>query len=138
VIIDPETKLIVSLVVGRRNADTVVQVFTDFYDRTGGALPELITTDEYAVYEAVILDTYGAWRAELGLSQEEETAFEQAGMPPFYFPVEIAYATVHKEREGGRVVDVTQRVVRGRTEQVEQTLTASEQSQALNSSFVER
>ena len=27
VIIDPETKLIVSLVVGRRNADTVVQVF---------------------------------------------------------------------------------------------------------------
>ena len=45
-IIDPETKLIVSLVVGRRNADTVVQVFTDFSDRTGGALPELITTDE--------------------------------------------------------------------------------------------
>ena len=38
----------------------------------------------------VRLDTYGAWRAELGLSQEEETAFEQAGMPPFYFPVEIA------------------------------------------------
>ena len=41
-IIDPETKLIVSLVVGRRNADTVVAVFTDFYERTGGALPELI------------------------------------------------------------------------------------------------
>ena len=66
VIIDPETKLIVSLVVGRRNADTVVQVFTDFYERTGGHLPELITTDGYAVYEAVILDTYGVWRAELG------------------------------------------------------------------------
>jgi hypothetical protein len=56
VIIDPETKLIVSLVVGRRNADTVVQVFTDFYQRTGGYLPELITTDGYAVYEAVILN----------------------------------------------------------------------------------
>ena len=38
----------------------------------------------------MILDTYGAWRAELGLTQEEETALEQAGMPPFYFPVEIA------------------------------------------------
>jgi hypothetical protein len=36
VIIDPETKLIVSLVVGRRNADTVVAVFTDFFERTGG------------------------------------------------------------------------------------------------------
>ena len=55
-ILDPDTKLIVSLVVGRRNADTVVQVFTDFYGRTGGYLPELICTDEYAVYEAVILD----------------------------------------------------------------------------------
>ena len=48
VIIDPETKLIVSLVVGRRNADTVVQVFTDFYEPHGRALPELITTDGYA------------------------------------------------------------------------------------------
>jgi hypothetical protein len=42
VIIDPETKRIISLVVGRRTADTVVQVFTDFYERTDGALPELI------------------------------------------------------------------------------------------------
>src|SRR5206468_10567808 len=58
VIIDPESKLIVSLVVGRRNADTVVQLFTDFYQRTDGYLPGLITTGEYAVYETVILDTY--------------------------------------------------------------------------------
>jgi len=68
VIIDPETKLIVSLVVGKRDADAVVQVFTDFYDRTDGDLPELICTDEYAVYETVILDTYGVWRKELELT----------------------------------------------------------------------
>jgi hypothetical protein len=90
VIIDPETKLIVSLVVGRRNADTVVAVFTDFYDRTGGALPELIMSDAYAVYEAVVLDTYGVWREELGLTPEEEEAFAQREMAGFYFPVEIA------------------------------------------------
>src|SRR5262249_31005089 len=94
VIIDPETKLIVSLVVGRRHADTVVQVFTDFYERTGGHLPELITTDGYAVYEAVILDTYGVWRAELELTAAEEAAFGRQGMPAFYFPVEITYARV--------------------------------------------
>jgi hypothetical protein len=138
VIIDPETKLIISLVVGRRNADTVVCVFTDFYDRTGGAWPQLICTDEYAVYETVILDTYGAWREELGLSPEDEEDFEENGMPEFYFPVEITYATVHKEREGGRVVEVTQRVVLGSQEQAEQTLAESEQSQTINTSFVER
>ncbi|MCI0354482.1 MAG: hypothetical protein L0099_05495 [Acidobacteria bacterium] len=137
-IIDPDTKLIVSLVIGRRNADTVVQVFTDFYDRTGGALPELITTDEYTVYTTVILDTYGVWRADLELTPAEEEEFEQAGMPAFYFPNEITYATVHKERQGGRVVAVTKRVVLGRTEQVEQTLAEAEQSQTINTSFVER
>ena len=130
VIIDPETKLIISLVVGRRHADTVVQVFTDFYDRTDGALPELITTDGYAVYEAVVLDTYGVWREELGLTPKEEAGFERTGMPAFYFPVEITYATVHKEREGGRVVEVTSQVVLGSEGQAEKTLQESERSRA--------
>jgi hypothetical protein len=37
----------------------------------------------------------------------------QPSMPEVYFPVEMAYATVHKEREGGHVVGVEQRVVLG-------------------------
>jgi hypothetical protein len=138
VIIDPETKLIISLVVGRRHADTVVQVFTDFYERTDGALPELITTDGYAVYETVVLDTYGVWREELGLTPKEEAGLERTGIPDFYFPVEITYATVHKEREGGRVVEVTSQVVLGSEGQAEETLAESERSQTINTSFVER
>jgi hypothetical protein len=138
VIIDPETKLIISLVVGRRDADTVVQVFTDFYDRTDGALPELITTDGYAVYETVILDTYGVWLKELGLSAFEEKVFARAGLEAFYFPVEITYAILEKERQGGRVVEVNSRVVRGSAEQAEETLGESEQSETINTSFVER
>jgi hypothetical protein len=130
--------LIVSLVVGRRNADTVVQVFTDFYGRTGGALPELITTDEYAVYETVILDTYGVWREELRLTEEEQTEFDRAGMGEFCFPVEITYATVHKERQGGRVVGVTEELVLGSEDQLAEALANSGQSRAVNTSFVER
>ena len=138
VIIDPETKLIVSLVVGRRNADTVVAVFTDFYDRTGGYLPELICTDGYGVYEVVILDTYGVWREELELTPEEEAEFERQGMPQFYFPVEITYARVVKEKESGRVVKVTSEVVLGSAAQAEETLAEAERSQTINTSFVER
>ena len=138
VIIDPETKLIISLVVGRRNADTVVQVFTDFYDRTGGYLPELIATDGYAVYETVIVDTYGVWRADLELTPQEEAEFDQAGMPLFYFPVEITYARVVKEKEGGRVVQVTSDVVLGSQEQAAATRAEAEQSRTINTSFVER
>jgi hypothetical protein len=138
VIIDPETKLIISLVVGRRDADTVVAVFTDFYDRTDGCLPELICTDGYGVYETVILNTYGVWREELGLTPEEDADFDRVGMPKFYFPVEITYARVLKEKEGGRVVKVSSEVVLGSAEQAEQTLAESERSQTINTSFVER
>jgi IS1 family transposase len=138
VIIDPETKLIVSLVAGRRNADTVAQLFTDFYGRTGGHLPELIVTDEYAPYEAVILDTYGVSREELTLTPQQEREYDREGMPSYFFPVEITYATVHKEKEHNRVVAVNSKVVQGSLKQAERTLAESEQSEAISTSFVER
>jgi hypothetical protein len=137
-IIDPETKLIISMVVGRRNADTVVQVFTDYYDRTDGHFPELIATDGYTVYEPVILDTYGVWLTELDMSAEEVEEFRQDGMPEFYFPVEITYARVLKEKVGSRVVKVTSEVVLGSQERAEKTLAESEQAEKINTSFVER
>jgi hypothetical protein len=122
-------------VVGRRDADTVVQVFTDFYERTGGYLPELICTDEYAVYETVILDTYGVLRSELELTPEEDAQFSPGD---FFFPEEVSYATVHKHKEGGRVVAVSERLVLGGEEKLEEALAGSERSQAVNTSFVER
>src|SRR3954468_6266825 len=135
VIIDPESKLIVSLVVGRRDADTVVAVFTDFYQRTDGYLPELICTDEYAVYRTVILDTYGVLREEPELTPEEDAEFSPGD---FFFPEEVNYATVHKHKEGGRVVAVTGRVVLGSEERLEETLEESGRSGTVNTSFVER
>jgi hypothetical protein len=122
-------------VVGRRNADTVVRVFTDFYERTDGYLPELICTDEYAVYQTVILDTYGVCKHELELTPEQAAEFS---LGDFHFPEEITYATVHKEKEGGRVVAVTQRLVLGDQERLEEALEDSERSRTVNTSFVER
>lgn len=124
--------------VGRRNADTVVQLFTDFCRRSDGYLPELITTDEYAVYETVILDTYGAFKGELGLTAAEYEEFGWSEAPEFSFPGEITYATVHKEKAGGRVVAVTGRLVLGSEEQLEQTLAEAGSSQTVNTSYVER
>ena len=56
-------------------------------------------------------------------------------MPPVYFPVEICYATVHKEREQGRVVRVRQRVVLGTDEQA---AAAVGDGGTINTSYVER
>jgi hypothetical protein len=122
-------------VVGRRDADAVVQLFTDFYGRTDGYLPELICTDEYAVYETVILDTYGVLRSELELTPQEDAEFSPGD---FFFPEEVTYATVHKQKQGGRVAAVTQRLVLGSEERLEETLEGSERSRTVNTSFVER
>jgi IS1 family transposase len=129
---------LLSLVVGRRDADTVVQLFGDFYDRTDGDFPELITTDGYAVYEPVIMDTWGLWREEMELTEEEESEYDRLGMPEFYVPEEISYVRVRKEKEAGRVIEVTTEVVLGSEGQAEQTVQQSEQSQTINTSFVER
>src|SRR6516164_2360904 len=65
ILLDPETKLIVTLVVGRRTADTAFEAFLDFYTRTDGQLPELLTTDAYASYVTVIVSVYGVCKEDL-------------------------------------------------------------------------
>src|SRR5213596_371729 len=59
-------------------------------------------------------------------------------MPPVYFPEEIASTTVHKERAGGRVVGVEQRIVLGTKQQVEAALAAGSTAPTINVSYVER
>lgn len=46
---DPEQRLVVSVVPGKRNAANVRLLVNDFRQRTEGRLMNLITTDEYSV-----------------------------------------------------------------------------------------
>ena len=45
VALDPESRLVVSLVVGKRTADATHALVADFHRRTGGRIPWLITSD---------------------------------------------------------------------------------------------
>lgn len=139
VLFDPESKLVITLIVGRRTEEVLFEAFTDFYARTDGALPDLITTDEYKAYETVIYHTYGVWKEDLDLTKVEEVEWDEAERPRFYFPEEIAYATVHKERAKGRVVKIDKRVVFGTEDQVADVLCRSDtSSKTVNTSYVER
>jgi len=128
----------VSLVVGRRTADTALEAFLDFYQRTDGQLPELITTDEYAPYFSVMVSTYGVLKEDLKLTEAEKAEYGWDAMPPWYFPVETAYATVHKERAKGHVVRVEPRVLLGTAEQVQEALERGTTAATINTSYVER
>jgi IS1 family transposase len=138
VLLDTESRLIVSLVIGKRTAETLRQVFTDFYQRTDGGLPALITTDEYAAYFTVIVNTWGVRKEDLEMTEEEKEEYGWDEMPAVYFPVEISYATVHKEREQGRVVKVEQRIIFGTPEQVLAALEQGSTAKTINTNYIER
>lgn len=138
VILDTKSRLIVTLVVGRRTLETLESAWADFYERTDGGLPELVTTDEYAAYSTALLRTYGVPKASLELSVREKKELDFESMPAVYFPEEINHATVHKERQSGRVVSIEQRIVRGTQKAVDATLKRGSTAPTINVSYVER
>jgi IS1 family transposase len=133
VALDPEHRLVVSVVPGKRTAENVRLLVNDFKRRTQGRLMNLMTTDEYPAYETEILAAYG-----------ETVVPPRTGKPgrprkPYHKPPEdLRYATVPKTREKGRVTKIEQRVVFGTVAAVMAALAVSTASTAINTAFVER
>jgi IS1 family transposase len=130
---DAEHRLVVSVVVGKRTEEHARLLVEDLHARTGGRLLRLLTSDEHPAYATAILEVYGV------VEQPPRTG--QPGRPPgprVVAPEELRYATVHKTREQGRVVEVEARVVFGTQRGVGQALAASSVSTAVNTSLVER
>ena len=59
----------------------------DFYCRSDGDLTPLITSDEYAPYLSVIVETYGVRKEELELTEEQKAEYDYEGMPEIYVSV---------------------------------------------------
>jgi IS1 family transposase/transposase-like protein len=130
---DPEHRLVVSVIPGERTAESAEELVEDVKSRLGGRTPELITTDEYAPYERAILEAFG--------TEVVPPRTGQPGRPRKPYKVASAglnYATVHKVRKKGRVVEVMRRVIFGTAESVEAALVNSGVSRTVNTSFVER
>lgn len=131
--LDPESRLVVSLVVGKRTEDATHTLVGDFHRRTGGRVMRLMTSDEYPVYEAAIRATYGQHVTPPRTGRPGRPRKAQTVVPP-----DLAYATVHKERENNRVVSVSTRVVFGTAAAVAAAVVASTVSCVVNTCFVER
>jgi len=133
VALDPESRLVVSLVVGKRTEDATHELVRDFHRRTGGRVMRLMTSDEYPVYATAIGVTYGQVVTPPRTGRRGRPRRPYRAMPP-----EVTSATVHKVRENNRVVDVSTRVVFGTLAAVALALLASAVSWAVNTCFVER
>lgn len=99
---DPEHRLVLSVVVGKRTEDNARRLVHEFRERTDGRPINLMTSDEYPAYAAAITETYAG--------PEVAPAGRGAAAP---LPDWLVYATVHKTRENNRVVKGEARLVLG-------------------------
>ena len=130
---DPEHRLVVSVIAGKRTAQNVQALVQDFKARTKGRMMNLMVSDEYSAYAGAILNAYG--------KQIIPPRSGRRGRPRSAYKVPakgLNYATVHKSRNKGRVVKVELRVVFGTEGGVRAAIEASTVSNAINTAFVER
>src|SRR5437763_8899245 len=131
--VDPESRLLLALVPGKRNGEVCARLIRQVRDRTGGRADVLLTSDEHAPYETAIREVYGV--------ETPRPRRPGPGRPPRpvkVVPAETCYATVRKRREKGRVVEVVRTLVFGTLYLLGGLLKRSTASTTINTSFVER
>jgi hypothetical protein len=130
---DSEHRLVVSLVPGKRTKANTDRLVEDFARRTGRRSMDLITSDEYKPYADAVLRTYG--------EEFQPPRRPGPGRPPkprLRPPPGLLYATVHKTRKKGRVVNVEARLLYGTPQGLQEALECSAVSHEVNTAFVER
>jgi hypothetical protein len=106
VALDPEHRLVLSVVPGKCTTGSVKVVVRDTRRRTGGRMMRLITTDEYPAYEAAPLDAYGV------TATPPRTGKPGHPEAPDKVPASgLRHTTVVKTRRKGPVAKVEFRVV---------------------------
>ena len=128
----PVCKLVPAWVVGKRTLPHARRLVYRLKSATNGQIP-LFTSDELPHYADALLDVYGEW-----VQPPRNGTRGRFPQPRRVPPPDLCYAVVVKERENGRVIEVTTRIVYGTTAQVEAALQASPVSHTINTYGVER
>jgi IS1 family transposase len=133
VALDPEHKLVVAVVPGKRAIENTEALVEEFRRRTGGRLMNLMTSDDYPAYETAILHAYGETITPPRTGKPGRPRAPYQAPPPG-----LTYATVTKRREKGRVVEIGTRIVFGTIAAVLLALGMSKVSRTINTASIER
>jgi hypothetical protein len=132
--VDPESRLLLSLVPGKRTAENCQKLVDEVQRRTGGRTDLLYTSDEHAPYQAAIEKAY-----TVEVPQARRPGPGRPPNPKRLLPGDLCYATVCKTREKGRVVHIVRTVVFGTLALVTGLLSRLQGNHhTINTSFVER
>ncbi len=128
----PVCKLVPAWVVGKRTLPNARKLVFRLKSATDGHVP-FFTSDELPHYADALLEVYGVWD-----TPPRQGNRGRYPLPRKYPPPNLCYAVVVKERERGRIMNVTTRIVYGSEQQVTAALKASPVSSTINTYGVER
>jgi IS1 family transposase len=137
VALDPEHRLVLGVVFGKRSATRILALLRQVRAQLQDRVPRLVTSDEFASYATVLKQVW----TDLSLPPRRDkrctrrVRFERQEARPH--PA-LNYATARKQREAGRVTRVDRTVVFGTQESVAEALQQSTASRTINTSFLER
>src|SRR5512142_1840691 len=131
--VDPESRLRLALVPGKRDGDACKDLVPQVHNRTAGRTDLLITSDEHAPYETAIKEVSSVERP-----RPKRPGPGRPPKPERILPADLCYATVRKTRAKGRVVEVVRTLVFGTMLLLGAYLWRSRASTTVNTSFVER
>ncbi len=131
--VDPESRLLLELVPGKRTSENCRKVIASVKKRTGGRTDLLLTSDEHTPYKTGIEAVYSR-----KVAQPKRPGPGRPPKPKNVMPEDLCYATVRKTRKRGRVVEVVRLLVFGTAALLEAMLERSKVSHTINTAFVER
>lgn len=131
---DPEHKLVLAVIPGARTEENARAIVAEVKRRTACDPPPLMTSDECPAYATAIEEV----SSEPAPPPTRRGPGRPRVVPERRLPERVTYATVHKTREGGRVVAVESRLIFGSPETLGERLGGSSASRRVNTSFVER
>ena len=128
---DPVHKLVIAVLIGGHTEEEAVGLLARLRARLVDACLPLLTSDSLPHYAGAIMRAFGVW-----IRPQRKGNRGRFPKPRQVPPEKLNYATVHKEREKGRVVSVTTKVVYGRMKDILALLKPL--GHTINTSFVER
>lgn len=130
--LDAQKKLVIHWKTGKRTLETAKTFIKELKSKL--ASNPLFTTDELPAYEEAFLDNF----SKVILFDKKEgrgrTEIKAEKIPDD----ELKLAQVHKTRENGKVVAISEKIVFGDEKEIRKILEESPVSNVINTSFVER
>lgn len=133
---DPEHRLVLAVVPGKRTAANCHRLIEECRKRTAGRILRLMTSDDYPSYKLAIADVYAERHVPLKVLPLRRGRPRQ----PFRcVPRDLTYARICKTRDKrGRVIQIKTEIVFGSEQSLGTALQHSAVSHQVNTSFLER